>query len=271
VNTVPPDIENRVAGLIQNLVAVEGQLTPREIRCLALFAAMPTTHGDMLEIGSFKGRSTIALATASAWSGQTGPIAVDPLTSPADTDPDLRGASSARDDFERNLGCAGVLDRVEFHQMFSSELASRWPSGRKLRLLWIDGDHSYRGTKTDFDLFRAHLAPGAVVAFHDVLHGYPGPTRVMAEDVLLSSDFGPAGVCGSIGWSQYLPEGNNISRFGKTKEALYRRLCGVLPWLAFGQKLHGLDKLRFKIARSLVPHGDIQFEAWLRTVVLFGV
>jgi len=45
--------------------------------------------------------------------------------------------------------------------------------------------------------FRPHLASGAIVALHDVLHTFEGPVRVFAEALLDSDEFGPAGLCGS--------------------------------------------------------------------------
>jgi predicted O-methyltransferase YrrM len=37
----------------------------------------------------------------------------------------------------------------------------------------IDGDHSYAGAKRDFELYRDIVAPGGLVAFHDIVSGKP--------------------------------------------------------------------------------------------------
>ncbi len=39
----------------------------------------------------------------------------------------------------------------------------------KLDLLFIDGDHSYEGVKQDFEMYREFVAPGGLIAFHDIL------------------------------------------------------------------------------------------------------
>jgi hypothetical protein len=44
--------------------------------------------------------------------------------------------------------------------------------GRKLDLLFIDGDHTYEGIKSDFELYSGFVKPGGVVAFHDIQPGY---------------------------------------------------------------------------------------------------
>jgi predicted O-methyltransferase YrrM len=35
----------------------------------------------------------------------------------------------------------------------------------------IDGDHSYEGAKRDFELYRELVAPGGIIAFHDIVPG----------------------------------------------------------------------------------------------------
>ena len=40
---------------------------------------------------------------------------------------------------------------------------------RSIDLLMIDGDHSYDAVKTDFELYSPLVAPGGLVAFHDIL------------------------------------------------------------------------------------------------------
>ena len=192
-----------MAALSQNL---GGCLSVREARFLALAAAtLPPSLGEVLEIGSFKGKSTTLLAKAVGLAGGDHVVAVDPLTLPATTDPSIELDESLPEIFWDTLDINGVRDVVEFHQLRSEELALTWD--RPLRFLWIDGDHTYKGTKTDFDNFAQHLRPGSVVALHDVLHPAEGPARVFCEQILLSSAFGPRGLCGSIGWAQFVGAG----------------------------------------------------------------
>jgi hypothetical protein len=40
--------------------------------------------------------------------------------------------------------------------------------GRKVDLLFIDGDHSYEGVKRDYFLYRHLVRPGGMIAFHDI-------------------------------------------------------------------------------------------------------
>src|SRR5437899_9516490 len=153
-----------------------GFLTEREARFLALVAAGAPGRGVILEIGSFKGKSTVGLASIAARYHLGKVVAVDPHTAPSSTDPSLGDQASSFEDFQHTLARAGLTDHVEVHRKFSHQLATDW--NRRIRLLWIDRDHTYAGAKQDLDLFAPHLATGGVVALHDVLHNFAGPIRL---------------------------------------------------------------------------------------------
>ena len=162
-------------------------------------------RAQIVEIGSFKGKSTVVLATIARHYGLGPVVAIDPHTF---DNPELAahraapGASSF-EAFLSNLKSAGVADTVETHRAHSTDVAPDWI--RPIRFLWIDGNHTCAGAKSDFDGFMPHLVPGGVVAFHDALHLFSGPIRVFAEDVLRSDRFGAAGFVGSIAWAQFRP------------------------------------------------------------------
>lgn len=45
-------------------------------------------------------------------------------------------------------------------------------AGRKLDVLYLDGDHSYDGVKADFELFTPLVRAGGLVVFHDIVPDY---------------------------------------------------------------------------------------------------
>jgi cephalosporin hydroxylase len=46
-------------------------------------------------------------------------------------------------------------------------------AGRPIDFLLIDGDHTYEGVKRDWELYEPLVAPGGLIAFHDILpHDY---------------------------------------------------------------------------------------------------
>jgi predicted O-methyltransferase YrrM len=260
---LPDNFDSVTENLLKEVETVEGYLSPNEMRFLALLAACPTAEGDVLEIGSFKGKSTIILAKAAALADTDARIhAVDPMTAPSETDPDLRGDETSYTDFQTNIKERGVAGKIEFHHTFSYKLAETWT--RPIRFLWIDGDHTYEGTKLDFDGFAPHLTDGAIVAIHDVLHAFDGGIRVYMEDILLSPNFGACGFCGSIGWAQFHEDESAGWQFREEKLKLYRRLSRLIPHVVFKRELKGFEKKIYKLKRSRVPRSAINPAEWLR-------
>ncbi len=255
-----PSFYDSLDTISKEIQGIEGYLTPREIKCLFSLAYFPTAEGDVLEIGSFKGKSTILLTKASKLGNSSSKIvAVDPLTSPSSTDPDLKGKASGADDFYQNLKNAGIEDQVEFHQTFSYKLAEFW--NRPLRLLWIDGDHTYKGAKKDFDLFAPYLADGAIIAFHDVLHGYDGPIRVFLEQIVLDDHFSACKLVGSIAFAKYHKDTRLGVEERAKKKTLYRQMRRLIPYLVFDGPSTRLKVSLWKFWRMFVPHAEPKLEA----------
>jgi len=244
--------------------AAPGFLSEKEGRFLALAAAAAPASGTILEIGSFKGKSTVGLASIARHYNLDPVVAVDPFTAPSSTDPTLDGESSTYAAFMNTLRLAGLESHVEVHQAYSSDLAPQW--SRKLRFLWIDGDHTYAGTKSDLDMYRPHLSDGAIVAFHDALHLFAGPIRVFVEDVLASDDFGAAGFCGSIAWAQYRPGRGGSSSVARRKAALERAARRLIPFAVRASPPIGVSRIHYKLLRQLVPHGSVNPNSWMATV-----
>ena len=77
---------------------------------------------------------------------------------------------------------------------------------RKLDLLFIDGDHSYSGVKSDFETYVDLVRPGGMVAFHDIAEHPPNlkcevsqlwrelKGKYRHEEIIESHDQGWAGI-----------------------------------------------------------------------------
>lgn len=245
---------------------LDGRLTVREAEFLACLPFLQA-EGRILEIGSFRGKSTILLASVSQQTGGPRIVACDPFLLVSHTDPKGTAARELPDIFRKNLQENGVADHIEFHQMKSSELAPRWEG--RLKALWIDGDHTLEGATLDFELFRGHLAAGAVVCLHDVLNQHEGPVRVFAEKMLLSPHFPLCGLCGSIGWGVFSPSASPSTEQWKAKLSLYRKVVRMVPFaVRIGLGIPYSRRL-FKITRSRIPHRSIDPVRWLESVSAF--
>jgi len=232
---------------------VPGFLGENEARFLGLLAACIPARGAIVEIGSFKGRSTVMLGKVAAHYGLGPVVSIDPHTHNLTTGDDSSALPSTYDEFASSLRKAGVSEHVEIHKAYSTDVSPGWK--REIRFLWIDGDHTYEGAKSDFDGFFPFLASGGVVAFHDALNNFSGPIRVFVEDILRSNRFGPVGFVQSTAWAQFRPADAAI--FAGAREKLERRAARLLPFVQKNGPLHGLEKIGYKLNRSRVPRGPV--------------
>jgi len=59
----------------------------------------------------------------------------------------------------------GILG--DSHQSGTLERLAKLLDGRKIDLLFIDGDHSYTGVAADYAMYSPLVRPGGIIAFHD--------------------------------------------------------------------------------------------------------
>lgn len=63
--------------------------------------------------------------------------------------------------------------RRDSHDPKTVRRLERLLSGRHVDFLLIDGDHTYEGAKRDWELYEPFVAPGGLIALHDILpHDY---------------------------------------------------------------------------------------------------
>jgi predicted O-methyltransferase YrrM len=235
------DIHRKIEG-------VDGWLTNREVRFLATAAAHPTAEGSILELGSYQGKSTIVIARAARLAGKTHFATVDPMF------------DGIRPALDKNLQRAGVSRDVEVHEMLSGDFIELWD--QPIRFLFHDGSNQTDEVRRDVTALKWNFADGAIIAFHDVLNTSGYRAEIFVDEVLDSDNFGPVGFCGSIGWGQYFSDRSIGARYRQQRLRLRKRLTSLLPYL--GGPLKGLDKIRYKLLRSRIPHHRIESRKWLR-------
>jgi predicted O-methyltransferase YrrM len=176
---------------------VEGWLSDAQGRALYA-AAAAARSGAIVEIGSWKGRSTVWLACGAQRSGRR-VHAVDPHAGSLE-DPRATTLASFRTSLER----AGVSGQVHEMVMTSAEAARRLRG--PVELLFVDGDHSPDGAARDADLWLPRVRAGGVVMFHDVAtSGYAGPRRVFQRRICWSGEFHRIRKVGSMGIAERTP------------------------------------------------------------------
>ena len=166
------------------LEGVDGWLALGEARKLKQLVIAHPKQGPLtvVEIGSWKGRSTIALSLGLKERGpDSGTVyAIDPHTGSKEHREQL-GEVDTFAEFEQNLELAGVRDRVEPIRAFSHEAVSRFAPG-SIDVLFVDGSHEYEDVKRDIAEWMPLLADRASVGFNDPW--WPSVFRALQEDVI---------------------------------------------------------------------------------------
>lgn len=167
---------------LADIVRLPGMLTLQEVRYLYQLAQLESGKGVIVEIGSWKGKSTACLARGSMAMGGPEIYAIDPHT-PLAAEGYLEDTER---EFQENIAATRVKSHVVSMAMTSEDAAQGW--SRPIRLLWIDGDHRYEQVKKDFLLWEPHLIEGGVIAMHDTIRK-KGPKRVLWEEIFQSTRF----------------------------------------------------------------------------------
>ncbi len=159
---------------------MDGWLSDKEADALCRLAQMCAAEGAIVEIGSWKGKSTVCLVTGSR-RGKGKPVyAIDPHTGSSE-----HGDVRTFDEFTENIRRKGATDMVKPIVARSQDVAKEW--NKPVALLWIDGAHEYEYVLQDYLLWEPHLADGGIIAFHDST--MPGPWKVTADHLYKGSKF----------------------------------------------------------------------------------
>lgn len=171
---------------------VEGFLAQEEAQWLFKAALDVPDGSNLVEVGSYKGRSTCSLALGCRGSNKR-VFAVDPF----DGGPDLPTADSFQE-FSQNLRRCGVSELVEPIIGASVEVSRNWT--KPIQLLFVDGSHKYEDVLADFAGFFPHVVAGGIVAFHDVVETWPGVLKAWNDTILPALT--ETGHCWGIGYGR---------------------------------------------------------------------
>lgn len=140
--------------------AVPALLTVYEKQVLFHLAGQAPQHGQMVEIGSFKGGSTVCLCAG----------APKATLHCIDTFMTENVSGSRGEDtlaiFQHNT--AEYASQIVIHRGFSYDVHGEIPP--QIDLLFVDGDHSYEGVLTDLRLYAPKLKDGGILIMHDSAH-----------------------------------------------------------------------------------------------------
>jgi hypothetical protein len=167
---------------------VDGWLTADQAAMLADAAVRCPPGGTIVEIGSFRGLSTIVLAEH-APEGAT-VVAIDPHAGNDRGPQELRGYADAaaqdRAAFGRNLARAGVTDRVRHVAAFSSD--AHGVVDGTVDVLYVDGAHRYGPARDDLRDWGRRVADRGELLVHDAFSSV-GVTLAILRTLVVGGRF----------------------------------------------------------------------------------
>jgi hypothetical protein len=174
--------------LLAVTTTVEGWLSKDQAARLYAAAAATSVGQQIVEIGSFRGRSTIMLAGAAPDGVDV--VAIDPHAGndrgPREISGFVEEAVDDHDAFNENLVAAGVADRVRHVREFS-----HWAHddvAGTIAVLYIDGAHRYAPAQSDIRNWGGRVDAGGTMLIHDSFSSV-GVTMAIARELILGRRF----------------------------------------------------------------------------------
>ncbi|MGI8922773.1 MAG: class I SAM-dependent methyltransferase [Fimbriimonadales bacterium] len=154
---------------LESIGGIDGWLLEDEARLLSFAvdrAISGSPHGNLVEVGSYCGKSTVCIAKTLDLLGASATLhTIDPHE--GELHCGIREQIDSLTALKSNLSRSRVADRVVIHEAKSTGLAWREP----ISFLFIDGLHDYESVQADFEHFEPYLCNHAFVAFHDYADG----------------------------------------------------------------------------------------------------
>jgi predicted O-methyltransferase YrrM len=210
------------------LADVEGAL-------LYALAKKCKTDGVIVEIGSWKGKSTIFLAKGSKAGQRVRVYAIDPH--------EVEGFRHIFHEFKKNMANAQVEDIVVPIVKTSEEAADDFLE--PCALVFVDGSHDPDSVKQDFALWYPKLIEGGIMAFHDTI-GWVGPRMLVKDSLYKSNNFKNVRFARSITYGEKVVQ-NTIADRLKNRYVLlcndiFAFVCSCfIKIMCFGEERFGED------------------------------
>ena len=181
----------------------------------------------IVEIGSWKGRSTICFGKGVKDGRNATILAIDPHTGSSEHHK-IFGKVDTFDEFISNIQRAGV-DQFIKHIRERSEITVRNFTG-SIGFLLIDGSHDILDVKTDYRLWFDKVVDKGIVAFHDSWSRI-GPNIITARILLTSSQIKNPKLVDTLTVFEKCEKNSSLDRIKNILFLIYKELSGWIGTL----------------------------------------
>ncbi len=197
--------------LLKQINIIPGWLSDKEALFLThLVKKTQKYKGEIVEIGSFHGKSTICLAQ-----GKGKIYAIDPHQGYVESDKKYDPTYKAFMKTIKSVQTAGKIIPVV---KTSREASRKWKG--KIRFLFIDALHDEKNAALDYKLWSKYLVDNGVIAIHDSFLRWCGSEKVAIEKIVNSADYYKIGTTGSIIYG-VKGKGNALDKIRKSLWRVY--------------------------------------------------
>jgi predicted O-methyltransferase YrrM len=163
------------------LFTEEGDLLEKYVNLVCKDRTVAEGSAKVLELGSYKGKSTLRLAS--------NPVATVFAVDTFDARNTTVGSTNTLQDFINNTYGHNNITIVPTTTENAKILTQNFRLPIYYDLIFVDADHSYEGCKKDVTMFLPHLKSGGYLIMHDAFGEkgeevdtpWPGVTRVYKE------------------------------------------------------------------------------------------
>jgi hypothetical protein len=244
---VPSSHDTTATDLDQALEGVDGWFSPEQVARVAERAGQVPVTGRIVEIGSFRGRSTIAIARSAPEGVDI--VAIDPHAGNDRGPQEIEGfedeAAVDSKVFLTNLERAGVRDRVTYVRKFSHDALDDVPG--PIDVLHIDGAHRYGPASDDIARWGDRVVGGGSLLVHDSFSSV-GVTLALVTELMFSGGWRYSGR------SRSLAEYRREPVRGRARLANVARQLAELPWFARNVAIKALIVAKLPQATRLLGH-----------------
>lgn len=232
---------------LASVADVEGWLSDAQARRLWDAARALEPGAQIVEIGSYRGRSAIVLASAAPEGVAV--VAVDPHAGHDRGPRQIRGTAEQGEAdyraFRANLERTGTAGRVR-HVRLPSREAHAAVDG-EVDLLFVDGAHRYGPASEDIAHWGARVRSGGPLLVHDSFSSV-GVTLALVRLLFLGREFRYLGRTGSLAEYERVP----VRGRARVPNAL--RQAAQLPWFARNLLVKAAILARLRPLARLLGH-----------------